>query len=184
MRYEVEQKFRVTNVESIHCAMANREVSPRDKVTQVDTYYAHPVRDFAATDEALRIRRVGETNVVTYKGPKIDATTKTRQEIELAIAAGQQGAEQASQLLEALGFRHVANVSKVRQTYCFKLEGQSVEVAIDNIEGLGSFVELEIVAEGEQALDAARQTIATLATELGLAEVERRSYLELLLEHK
>ncbi|NOY43556.1 MAG: class IV adenylate cyclase [Planctomycetes bacterium] len=183
MRYEVEQKFRVADTESIHRAMADRDISPRDTVTQVDTYYAHPVRDFAATDEALRIRRVGEENVVTYKGPKIDATTKTRQEIELAIAAGQQGAEQAGQLLEALGFRRVADVSKVRQTYCLEQEGQSVEIAVDNIEGLGSFVELEIVAEGEQALDPARQTIATLATELGLAKVERRSYLELLLEH-
>ena len=44
-----------------------------------------PCRDFAQTDEALRIRTVGDTSFVTYKGPKLDATTKTRRELELPL---------------------------------------------------------------------------------------------------
>ncbi len=182
MRYEVEQKYRVADLESIRRAMADRGASVQEAITQVDTYFAHPSRDFAATDEALRIRRVGEANVVTYKGPKIDATTKTRQEIELAIASGSEGAELAGQMFVALGFRRVADVSKVRQTFCIEHDQQSIEIAADQIEGLGSFVELEIVVEGEEAVEAARQSLAAFADELGLAEVERRSYLELLLE--
>ena len=59
-------------------------------VVQVDQYFAHPARDFAQTDEALRLRRVGKQNFITYKGSKIDATTKTRREIELPLAPGEE----------------------------------------------------------------------------------------------
>ena len=182
MRYEVEQKFPVEDLAAVRAAIANRGATSGDTVTQVDTYYAHPMRDFATTDEAMRLRCVNDTNVFTYKGPKLDATTKTREEIELPIQSGQHGATLGSQLLEALSFKPVATVSKVRQTYHLEYENQTIEFALDTIEGLGQFVEIEIVAEGEQAMDSARKTIGELATELSLTEPERRSYLELILE--
>ena len=47
---------------------------------QVDEYYAHPARDFAITDEALRLRTENNLTVITYKGPKLDRETKTREE--------------------------------------------------------------------------------------------------------
>ena len=71
-----------------------------------DRYFAHPSRDFARTDEALRLRRIGEFNFITYKGPKLDATTKTRREIEIGLADGQQAATDAAELLAAIGFHH------------------------------------------------------------------------------
>jgi ABC-type sulfate transport system permease component len=39
-------------------------------------------------DEAFRLRRVGERNYMTYKGPKLDATTKSRPEEEVRLADG------------------------------------------------------------------------------------------------
>jgi len=182
MHYEVEQKFPAPDLEAIKHAIIQRGATEGPTVTQVDTYYAHPVRDYATTDEALRIRRVDDKNVFTYKGPKIDATTKTRQEIELEFADGLAGAEQGDQLLESLGFRRVANVSKVRQTYHLQQADQSIEFALDTIAGLGTYVELEIIAEGEDEMQSAQQTIKTLATDLNLTQPERSSYLELLLE--
>ena len=181
MRYEVEQKYRVTTLDKVRREISVLGARGEGTVTQVDTYYAHPNRDFATTDEALRIRRVGEVNVLTYKGPKIDATTKTRQEIELSIAAGSLGAEQGDHLLQAFGFRRVAEVCKERQCFRLQRDDQAVELALDEVKGVGSFVELEIVVDGEDSIEPARQAIAKLAEELDLAEVERRSYLELLL---
>ena len=58
------------------------DTRPGEPAEQVDTYFSHPARDFAATDEALRIRSIDQENFVTYKGPKLDATTKTRREID------------------------------------------------------------------------------------------------------
>ena len=137
-------------------------------------------RDFAHTDEALRIRRVDQKNYVTYKGPKIDRTTKTRQEIEIDLPPGEQGFAEFAALLAALGFRPVADVRKRRRTVALDWQQQQVEAALDRVEGVGTFVELEIMAD-DAGLDAARASLAELAARLGLQDSQRRSYLELLL---
>ena len=80
------------------------------ELRQVDSYFAHPARDFAVTDEALRIRQANGDCYITYKGPKIDATTKTRREIELPLPSGPRTCEQFTELLESLGFRRLVDV--------------------------------------------------------------------------
>lgn len=184
MKYEVEMKFRVADRAALLAMLASRGVALADAETQADVYFAHPARDFAQTDEALRIRSVGSRNFVTYKGPKLDAATKTRQEIELAIAPGAEGAAGWSDLLAALGFRRVAEVRKERRhgqlTPRGARPGDVVELVVDDVAGLGTFVELERLATPE-TMDAARADVLACARDLGLAESERRSYLELLL---
>ena len=182
MTYEVEQKFRVANFFSLKKKLAAIGAVPIDEVEQVDTYFAHPSRDFGETDEALRMRQVGGANFLTYKGPKLDTTTKTRREIEFPIAAGSQGRQRGGELLEALGFTRVSNVVKRRQTYQLLRNGHAIEIALDNVAGLGNFVELEAAADCAKATELAKQILAKLATELGLEQSERRSYLEMLLE--
>lgn len=182
MSYEVEQKYRVTDPDEVLQRLSALGAQAKATVFQTDTYYAHPQRDFAATDEALRLRRVGDSNWLTYKGPKLDATTKTRREIELAIAPGETPARRGDELLVALGFRRVAEVRKSRQTFFLQRAGSTLEVALDHVDDLGGFVELEIMVDREAAIEPARQTIAALADALKLSQVERRSYLELLLD--
>ena len=80
--YEVEQKFQISDSPKLEAQLLGIGAAPFLQIEQVDTYFAHPARDFGQTDEAFRLRRIGEKNYVTYKGPKIDATTKTRQEME------------------------------------------------------------------------------------------------------
>ncbi|HEX5444841.1 MAG TPA: class IV adenylate cyclase [Pirellulales bacterium] len=178
MALEVEQKFPVEDVAALRAKLAALGAINGATDEQVDCYYAHPTRDFARTDEALRLRRVGPRNYVTYKGPKLDASTKTQREIELELPRGEAAAKNAAALFEALGFRLVADVEKRRAHSALTWQGHEITVSIDRIETLGDFVELEIIAD-EQTLDAARQAIATLAANLGLTGSERRSYLEL-----
>ena len=182
MSIEVEQKYRVDDREALLARITALDAVPGPTVTQVDTYYAHPARDFAATDEALRIRRVGDANCITYKGPKLKTETKARREIELPIAAGEASASQCDQLLQALSFSPVIEVSKTRQIFHIQRSSQTVELAVDHVQRVGHFVELEIVVPDETKVDAAQQIILALATELQLKHVERRSYLEMLLE--
>lgn len=181
MSIEVEQKFRVAGFQQLERLLKERAVPISTAEQQVDCYFAHPARDFAATDEALRIRRVGQQNFITYKGPKLDATTKTRREIELPLAQGLASAADFAELLQALGFRPVAEVRKQRRHAELTGEGHAVVLALDEVEGVGAFVELEVVVEADQ-VDAARQRLAEWAERLGLKDNERRSYLELLLD--
>ena len=180
MHIEVEQKFAVDDLAGVEQRLRKLGGKDTGTVEQVDEYFNHPSRDFAQTDEALRVRRIGEANFVTYKGPKLDEATKTRRELELPLSPGSVAAADFGQLLVALGFRPVSEVHKKRRTQAVVWEGQDVEVALDEVAGLGTFIELEVSAEEEQ-VEAAKSSIVSLAAELGLNRNERRSYLELLL---
>ncbi|MEZ6071773.1 MAG: class IV adenylate cyclase [Pirellulales bacterium] len=181
MQFEVEQKFLVADTAKLieHVTQAGGQFAA--PIEQVDCYYAHPVRDFGRTDEAVRVRSVGEQNCVTYKGPKIDAATKTRREIEVGIASGRDAAQQFGEFLEAVGFRPVAEVRKQRSCARIDCDGVEIELALDEVVGVGTYVELEAMAD-ESQLDERRGAIKALADRLSLTQSERRSYLELLLE--
>ncbi len=180
MKYEVEQKFPIGGFDSILAQLEECHAQFAQAHEETDVYFNHPAREFRETDEAFRIRRRGKTNRVTYKGPKIDATTKTRRELELDLPDGEETIEQWTELLETLGFRQVGHVHKRRRKFQVDWEGRTIEGTLDEVDGLGKFVELELVVEAAQ-VDEARQAIAAMAGRLGLSTSERRSYLQLLL---
>ncbi|HZZ26443.1 MAG TPA: class IV adenylate cyclase [Pirellulales bacterium] len=180
MHFEVEQKFPLDDVAAVEQRLLELDAQEAGIVEQVDQYFNHPVRDFAKTDEALRLRRAGEQNLITYKGPKLDTETKTRPELEIALSAGPSVLNDFARLLEALGFRSVARVRKTRRRLFVDWEAKRIEVVIDQVEGLGRFLELELSAT-EAEIDAAKSSVTSLASALGLSRFERRSYLEMLL---
>jgi len=180
MEYEVEQKFRLSDPAALEARLRELGSASFEEIEQVDSYFAHPSRDFAETDEALRIRRVGDQNFVTYKGPKLDATTKTRREIELPLPGVDAYFRQFRTLLEVLGFQLVADVHKRRRQTTLVWDDAHVEVTMDDVAGVGLYAEIELAAD-ENGLEDAKDRLSTLAAELGLTASERRSYLELLL---
>jgi adenylate cyclase, class 2 len=177
---EVEMKFPVEGFQALETRLAEWRAAADPPRHDADQYFNAPDRDFARTDEALRLRRVGLANYVTYKGPKRDAQTKTRTEIEVPLASGDAAAEAFAQILVHLGYRPVMVVRKKRRTFHLQRDGFPVEICLDEVEGLGHFAEVEIVAP-EERLENARAVVLRLAAELGLTTSERRSYLELLL---
>jgi adenylate cyclase class 2 len=182
--YEVEMKFSVADPAVLRARLGGVGGVFSAPRTQIDRYYAHPSRDFAVTDEALRLRRDTDRVAITWKGPRIDAATKTRREIELPLVPAEGGPAATlaawDGLLFALGFRPVREVRKRRTTVHLDWQSAAVEVAIDEVEGLGTFVELEqqVAAAG---VEAARGRLLALAESLACGPSERRSYLELLL---
>jgi adenylate cyclase class 2 len=183
MRFEVEQKHPVKDVAALVAELEQRGVTIGPSVEQVDHYFNHPSRDFAQTDEALRIRSTRGKSFVTFKGPKLDTATKTRRELELPLDLDDTDGARFTELLEALGFKSVAFVRKRRRTFHIEWHGRDVEGALDDVLNVGTFVELELQAD-EADLDETRAAISALASDLQLGPSERRSYLELLLERR
>lgn len=181
MTYEVELKFPLPSFERILPALRALGAEAQSSMEQADRYFAHPQRDFGQTDEALRLRSVGERNYITYKGPVIDRQTKTRHEIEIAYADGESAACQFAEMLTILGFREVRTVRKQRTPYDLTWEGRRLELALDEVRDLGCYIEIEGLAEPQER-EAVRDSILRLAEHLGLANSERKSYLCLLLE--
>ena len=180
--FEVEQKYRVENTEALLRRFAVIGVTLGTPLEQVDTYYRHPARDYRQTDEALRIRKTEAGSAITYKGTRLDRTTKTRRELELPLPETCGGGEFA-QLLEALGFSVAAQVRKRRRHGQLVSEGFPLHIVLDEVEQLGRFTELEIVTSEDQ-LASAKRAIGQMAERLELVNPERRSYLELLLDGK
>jgi adenylate cyclase class 2 len=139
-----------------------------------DLYFNSPLRDFKRSDEALRIRIKEEGARLTYKGPKIDRTTKSRLELTVRI----DDARQMEEILGHLGFVFSAAVFKRRSKYSYK----GATLALDDVEGLGSFVEVE--AQTEADIEVQRRKVIGIMGELGLHESITSSYLELLEEKK
>jgi adenylate cyclase, class 2 len=182
MGYEVEVKFRSVDHSLLGQRLAALGAIQADSVDQVDIYLRHPARDFAVTNEAFRLRSIGDENRITYKGPRKPGPTKTREEIEIRVADGGSAAGQLLRLFELLGFRPAATIRKRRTSFHVNRAGQSLEVVLDRAESLGDFAEIEALALTEPELPAAQSAVLALAAELGLTEVEPRSYLRMVLE--
>lgn len=142
---------------------------------QMDIYYNAPHRNLAETDETLRIR-FGKDMSLTYKGPKLDKMSKTREEIVVSIA----DVDQTSAILKALGFDEVARIAKHREVY--RLD--DFMIMIDNVFGLGIFMEIEASVPKDSDYRSAQDRIFELVDRLGLKKEDtiRESYLELILD--
>jgi adenylate cyclase class 2 len=171
MEYEV--KIRVRDLATVRERLAVLGIPAAEGLTERDQYFNSPARDFGVTDEALRIRSAGEETTLTYKGPKLGlGGLKAREELIVPVGSG----ETLGEILLRLGFTRTAMVVKRRETY--RVEG--TYVALDEVEGLGSFVEIEAPAgmagpEAAGLISRVRELLAIAGEETTL------SYLELLL---
>jgi len=176
--YEVELKV-ATDHDTIRPRLASLGAEPSDQVEQVDTYFDAPHREFADTDEALRVRTEESdqqtTTELTYKGPLVEDASKTRE--ELTTELGDQAATR--EILEALGFEHSVTVRKRRTRFAH----EDFTITLDAVDRLGEFLEIETEVETESEVGSARdRAVEILETlELDADEQIRRSYLELTL---
>lgn len=174
---EVEVKARIDNFKDMEERLIELGASKTKREFQEDIYFNSPVVDFAKTDEALRIRTTREnenTNIfITYKGPKIDKSSKTRKEIEMGI----ENSEKCAGIFEAIGFEKVRAVRKNRQYFSY----ENFEISLDDVEGLDPYMEIEIALEDGSDYNDAQDSIFNLFEKLGITDgFERTSYLELL----
>ena len=176
---EVEVKAKINSFDEMKIKLDEIGAIKAKTEHQEDRYFNSPVKDFAQTDEALRIRETksdGKHNLfITYKGPKIDAKSKTRQEVEMGI----EDADKCSKIFEFLGFNEVRTVIKEREYYSY----ENYEISLDNVHGLDPYMEIEISLEDDSDYSKAQESIFELFEKLGVTDgFERTSYLELLEE--
>ncbi len=177
---EVELKVRAGNLARVERALDSFGARVLLVEEQRDIYYTLPHRDFWATDEALRLRLSShrgsstEECYLTYKGPKLDEVSKSREELTVRV----EGWEDARRLLQSLDFAEVGQVSKLRKTYRL---GEFL-ISLDQVDKLGQFVEIEAQAIG--GYDQLLKRAFGLLEKLGFRQEEsiRESYLELLKE--
>ncbi len=172
---EIEIKARVEDPKITEMAIIKLGAAPTGIENQVDTYYNAKFHDFKNTDEALRIRAQDTEYFLTYKGPRMDAISKTRTEFEVKIA----DMVNMENILSSLGFYPVASIAKKRKKYVF---GDLI-IALDDVRDLGNFIEIEIPAKNPNNYEQKLETIFEFMDKLGISRYStvRESYLEMLL---
>ncbi len=168
----MEAKLRVPDVAALRARLAAAGVALGPAVQQEDTFFRRPGNDPLAADEALRLRRSAGGFELTYKGPRqAGSSVKARSEESVALQ------DDPTRLLAAMGYDPTAQVRKRRES----AHVDGVTLALDDVAGLGWFVELEVVCEPD-AVAAARTAIADAARRLGLADAQTlsESYVEML----
>src|SRR5262245_58699847 len=111
---EIELKFPVADFGPVEKKLVVMSAKALPAIDEADHYFNAPDRDFAKTDEAVRLRTIADTNRITYKGPKQAGPAKMRTEIELAIESGAEAGDKWRRLVQCLGYRPTAVVKKRR----------------------------------------------------------------------
>lgn len=178
---EVEVKIPVRSLEDTVKRLKQCGFCLAGACREEDVYYNSAYYDLREQDKALRIRRVtdldtGKTRAeFNCKGPKLDQVSVSRTELEMRLETP----EIMERILEELTFLPVpCAVRKTRFTYT---KGR-ITAAVDQVEGLGNYLELEIIGQGEGQRPACLKEIEAIMKELGYEQKDtiRNSYLSML----
>jgi adenylate cyclase class 2 len=137
--HEIEAKLKVDSLDKVERKLQELGAKFDSKLLQTDIYFDHEDLKLTSNDICLRIRKqISESEnkiFLTYKGPKEEENYKKRREIELQI----HDAAAAEKLLGALGYVKEIIVEKERHQWILG----HCEVLLDELQQLGTFVEIE-----------------------------------------
>ena len=183
MNIEVEIKIEVENLQEI-----KKKVEVLGKliksIKQIDDYYVPVHRDFFARKpqpiEWLRIRTNPDKVIFEYDksiNQKADGSQDYAEEYETEIS----NPDELKKILDFLDFKKIVTVEKQREYWMCG----NVEVALDDVKGLGCFVEAEAKGEFESP-EQARKECINLLKKLGIENDDsiqiKKGYPHLILE--
>jgi adenylate cyclase class 2 len=150
---EIEAKLKVDSIEQVEDTLRVLGAEFVAEQVQSDYHFDDERGTLAKADKCLRLRRQAaggqEKYFLTYKGPKEKSNLKKRQEVEVEVSDG----ESVRKLLELLGYTGAMVVQKKRRLW----RVGSCEVALDKLDLLGEFVEIE--GDDEKQIEAVQEML-------------------------
>ena len=146
-----------------------------------DTYFDNAHGDIRANGEALRVRETKDMAAgwsraqINFKGKKLDRQTMTRKELETGVENG----EICRSILQAIGYAPAEpEVIKDRTM----LKKGRITACLDDVHGLGTFLEVEILVERDEEKEDALRQIERILNEIGyqISDTVQTSYLSML----
>ena len=180
---EVEVKIPVGDLNEVRVYLQKAGFVHAGSRIEKDTYFDGGINGIRKSGQALRVRQIldcdtGEKKAeINFKGKKIDSVSMSRPEYETTVGDG----EIAGKILLEAGFFPVKpSVIKKREM----LVCGEMTACLDEVEGLGTFLELEILADDESGRAPALRKIEAILTGMGrtMEDTTRVSYLTQLSE--
>ena len=162
---EVEVKARIAGSSSLVAALEKRGCVVAVPITQDDRIFLHTSLAFSGITRGsvvLRVRTTDDQIVLTLKKQQANELDSIEREVTV------NDAEETIALLEELDYREVLRIRKQRRTCSY----QGMTVCLDEVEGLGSFIEVEQMTEEDDS-DRIQEQLFDFLLQLGVSEENR-----------
>lgn len=161
---EVEVKYQVRDTEALLVALKARGIELSDPITQDDQAYAPEGWSYGDSKlgvSFVRLRTVDGRHTFTLKRPAENALSCD--EYETAVA----DREQMNSAILAMGFRATVRIVKVRRTAALP----DLELCVDEVAGLGTFLELERMVADDVPGEAVQAELAAFVVALEIEAI-------------
>jgi adenylate cyclase, class 2 len=163
---EVEVKARVSDLDALQTTIEKLGIKFSKPVTQNDLVFAERLDNFTESLSGvnfLRIRKQGNKTLLTLKRPEANETVSFEREVEIYDA------EPMRQIIEFLGFKLAVRVNKKRR----QAKHRDLELCLDDVEGLGTFIEVEKMAEENDDSLKIQKELYTFLKQFGITDADR-----------
>jgi adenylate cyclase class 2 len=143
---EIEIQVNIENSQPLNIFLESKGAF-KGEVRQIDEYFSPAHKDFLSVrpvNEWLRLRKTNGNSSWNYKNWYFTKEGKSHYCDELET--GIEDIEKAKKILEALNFKSLIVVEKMRKIWHY----QDYEIALDSIKGLGDFVEIEYIGKDDR----------------------------------
>jgi len=166
MNREVEVKARLKNREAVTAKLRELGCTFYPPVSQKDIVYTLPGSSIPLPPGgvALRLRTQDGRSICTTK--KTISNNLDCDEAEFDVS----NPEELLHTFSLLGFTEFSRVHKVRQKAAY----QNMEICLDEVEGLGSYIEVERLTDGENSAQIQKELFEFLQT-LGVAPEDQET---------
>ena len=159
---EIEVKYRIDDLEALLIALKTRGIELSDPVQQDDQAYAPAHWQFGDSKlgvSFLRLRTTGGRHYFTLKQPGDNAQACLEYETEVADREAMHAAALH------MGYKPTVQIIKVRRTATLI----NCSLCVDDVEGIGGFLELERLASDDTDAVAEQAELAAFIDSLGIA---------------
>ncbi|HSX31685.1 MAG TPA: class IV adenylate cyclase [Candidatus Saccharimonadales bacterium] len=169
---EIERKFRLSpDKKKAIEEEVQAKYGPIKPVRQTDEVFLQGMDSFATFKQGMpitRLRTAAGVTTLAYKRRLNDGGDML--EHELVVSSS----DTMRAILSEMDYRPVTKVDKIR----IEVKVSAMAIALDTVDGLGDFLEIEVMAKDESGLEATEHQIMVAAAEFGLteADLEPRKY--------
>ena len=145
------------------------------EVEETDTYFTDKDKEFVRTRTCLRIRRIDSNYMeLTYKA-KSSQDTERYGKKEVNIQVKPTDYEDLVTVLSGLGYIKYVEFTKYRKVYSKKENNVEYNIMLDNIKGIGDFVEFEIITHEDVSNSEREKKLADFIDEFNMTNgVEKK----------
>lgn len=158
---EIELKYKVKNYDELINKLEKMNCKIENAISQNDTIYVKNLENTDSVEGSIWLRVRKNNDKIELNLKKQSKNIRESEEIEFGVDSY----IKANQFLEILGYKKWVEVNKKRRYSKYK----NYNLCIDEVEKLGSFIEIELLVEETDQNDYI-DALKNIAKELGLEE--------------